>query len=88
MKTMWKYTLEVKIGPQPLQIPYSSDVLLGPHVDFQNGHLTLWVEVDTEAEAKEYVFHVFGTGWEIPPGLDRIGTATLDGYVWHVFVDE
>lgn len=90
MRTVWKYTLEWTDAPQPLMIPYESGVLLSPHIAVQNNRLCLWPEVNTEREPQEYVFHVRGTGHEVPPDVDYLGSALMDdgAYVWHVFVSQ
>ena len=89
MRSVWKYPLEMKAEPQVIEIPYDSGYFNWRHVDFQGEQLCVWVEVDTEAKVHPYSFQVFGTGWEIPdlPRLGWLGTASLRGYVWHVFVE-
>ena len=90
MRTVWKYALDWTPAPQPLMIPYMSLVLLGPHIAVQNDVICLWAEVDTEREPQEYVFHVRGTGHEVPPDVDYLGSCLhRDGsLVWHVFVSQ
>jgi hypothetical protein len=90
VRTIWKYELAWTDKPQPLLIPYMSMVLLGPYFAVQDGKLCIWAEVDTDAEPKEYVFHVRGTGHEVPPDVDYLGsTLTNEGrYVWHLFVSQ
>lgn len=46
---------------------------------------TLWVEVDPDAPEEYVTFHIVGTGWDIPSGLDYIGTLQDGPYVWHFF---
>ena len=88
MRTIWKYALEWTADPQPLMIPYDSMSLLGPHVAIQHGVICLWVEVDTEKPPREYVFHIRGTGHQVPEDVDYLGSVLTEegAYVWHVFV--
>ena len=89
MRSIWKYSLELKEGPHAFHIPYESDVLVTPHIAEQNGKITLWCEVNTNREPQEYVFHVFGTGWDVPSNVDYLGSVLMNqgAYVWHVYVE-
>lgn len=52
----------------------------------------LWAAVDTSGRTAKWtrVFHVFGTGHNIPDGLKFVGTAVCGRgrLVWHVFTVE
>jgi hypothetical protein len=56
------------------------------HVHEQGGEVMLWVETDMSAEGP-FIFRTFsieGTGCGFDTG-SYIGTAHVDGMVWHVF---
>jgi hypothetical protein len=93
MKTIWKYQLEVT-DRQEISMPTQAKILT---VQTQNNILTLWVEVDTDAnygiESRKRVIQIIGTGNPFPP-LEQneerkyIGTCQMQGlveFVWHVF---
>lgn len=84
MKTIHKYVL-----PQPV-----NDVVTHDGAEFlaaaeQYGQITIWAEVDTSKPKKVRTVHVVGTGGQVPPRLDYLGTVLLaDGeYVFHVYAD-
>lgn len=89
MRTIWKYEVEIadKIVLD-LRVPHR--VI---HVGKQNPDphtITFWVLEDTEAPQRPRLFHIVGTGHEVPEPLtadDHVGTV-IDipfGLVWHVF---
>jgi len=53
----------------------------------QNGAITLWVEVDTDAPTEYRHFVAYGTGWEIATdrSLCYIDTVFDGSFVWHVY---
>ena len=59
------------------------------HVHEQDGRIVLWFRCDPDDKmVSPRTFHVIGTGnrFELEGGeLNYIGTAHIDGYVWHVF---
>lgn len=51
---------------------------------------TLWVEAYPEAEPKEVIYRLFGTGQEIRDELQVIYVGTAQdskGFVWHLYQD-
>jgi hypothetical protein len=82
MRTIHKY----KLGPLTgLPIPRTATVLC---VQMQRDDLCMWVELDnSHAIERERVFHVFGTGHQIPDSFSGkyIGTVQTQGLVLHVY---
>ncbi len=89
MRTVYKYEVAPQTEGRTYEIPFDGNVVTYKHVGFQGQSLMVWVEVDTEKEALPYTFYAYGTGWQIPerPYLAWVGSATLDGMMWHVFVE-
>lgn len=54
-------------------------------VGMQGTVLTLWCLVDVSAPTTARIFHVAGTGHELPENLAYVGTAFDRQFVWHVF---
>ncbi len=83
MITIYKYELKIK-DSQLVELPWMSNIL---SVQFQNGTLCLWAEVDTTTAKIQRTILIFGTGNPIEDKDDRVflGTAQHNGFVWHVF---
>jgi hypothetical protein len=56
------------------------------HVHEQNGGVMLWIELDlaTPGPSVARAFAIEGTGCGFERG-DYLGTAHVEGFVWHVF---
>ena len=87
MKTVYKYKVF-----DPIAGAFSGGLLQmhpGPilKVDSQNDSVCLWALIDTEKPSVPRRFCLVGTGHEVPPGCDYIGTAQVYGgeLVLHVF---
>lgn len=81
MRTVYKYNLEVKDGPQTITMP---DFIIC-HLAMQGNRLCLWADVDTESSTRVRTFQVYGTGHEINGYRKYIGTVHAGPFVWHVF---
>ena len=55
------------------------------HVGTPEGVLTLWAEVDPDAEKTLRTFEVFGTGQHIPDHCVHLHTWIEGPYVWHLY---
>lgn len=85
MITVYKYPLTGSIGqPQGVMLPAGAKVLCAQG---QGGQLCLWAQVDTAEDVVWRSFVVFGTGYDMPPGLtfNHVGTVQMSQLVWHVF---
>lgn len=83
MKTIYKYKLEERITN--LSLPIGS-LFLSTHV--QNGTISIWFEIDLNAEENEIrVFKLFGTGEILPDeNLHYFGTCKISEYtIIHVY---
>ena len=81
-RTVWKYVLEIKNGPQLLKIPSDSRLL---HVAEQHGQPSMWFEVGEGSVPLPRSFYIVGTGHEIPRGVDWVGTFQAPPFVWHIY---
>ena len=83
MRTIYKYPLELDV----------EQTITGPimeflHLDWQNGQLCVWAEVDTDEAEETHHFYIVGTGHQVPSAaVDHVGTVlSEDGmFVWHVY---
>ena len=84
-KAVWKYTLDVNVGEQPLAIPHGASLV---HFEEQHETITFWALVDPDAPYEDRVFKVFGTGHQsIQDNEKHVGTVVMahGTYVWHIF---
>ena len=54
----------------------------------QNGSLHVWIETEPGAldeEIEERTYIVVGTGHQIPPGFDHVGSTQDPPFVWHLY---
>jgi len=82
MRTVWKFPLAITDSLQTIDMPIGSLIV---KAGSQGGQITLWAEVNTEADLRPRVFRVHGTGHEIDHGVDYIGTVPIQSFVWHVY---
>lgn len=85
MKTVWKFPLKVIDGPQVVSMPLGARALkvdLDPAID---GEIAIWAEVFPAAQASRHEFVVHGTGHPIEVDDRYVGTAMINGFVWHVY---
>lgn len=83
-QTVWKYTLD-PYNPV-YHVPRGAKIL---SVGAQNHQLCVWVLVEPGRPTRARRFEVYGTGHDISPYLTNedvhLGTAQMDGLVFHVF---
>ena len=83
VKTIWRFPMTT--GENKLSLPRDAKFLsIGIAVDKSvSAYFLVAPGVGPEAR----LFWLFGTGWEVPEGLDYLGTVTQhQGYfVWHLF---
>lgn len=54
----------------------------------QRGTVTLWFEVrDDDPVSEPRIFQVFGTGEDLPPNVEHVGSVITENgdYVWHFY---
>lgn len=83
MTQIWKFA----VNPHATTlIPKGAKILCAAG---QGENIYVWAEVDPQAEPESRTFEAFGTGHDIPEGINRqyIGTAFLyaDSLVFHVY---
>lgn len=80
-----KYKIYVDNSTNEIAIPWNSKIRsLGVQTP---GEICLWIETPVIDSVRNVnrAFHIFGTGHEIPPSLNYVGTVFDDIYVWHVY---
>jgi hypothetical protein len=97
VKTIHRYKVAASEKPQPIEMTEGARVVSVGARPRDPGSVSLWAEVDTEAETKTRWFLITGTGHPIPRCADTadggerqlrfIGTVPLPefGLVWHVW---
>ena len=84
MAKIYKYHLG--LGHTALSMPEGAQVLT---VQMQHGEACMWAKVDPSKPLEVRVFHVYGTGHEMPndPLFIYVGTFQManGAFVWHVF---
>lgn len=85
MKMIYKYQLNVHAS-QELILNEGSKPL---HVANQDGQLCLWMEVELDSDVSTpYLINIVGTGQRLTEQFGvYVGTAHIDGFVWHVYVN-
>lgn len=87
MKRIYKYSIPIE-SSFTLELPKDARILC---FQPQNDELKLWALVEDAGYANPEMirkFQLVGTGAPIrvsPERLNYIGTAQLDGFVWHLF---
>lgn len=87
MKTIWKYTLEVKTA-QTIKLPVGAEIL---SIKNQNDNICLYAMVDgNEEETEVRTILIFGTGHAIPENInvaEFLDTVSLRNglLMFHVF---
>lgn len=84
MRTIHKYPLVIIPSEQVIET-YALMIPLA--VQLQNGHPTLWYQVYTASPRVYRTVHIVGTGHEVPPDCDYIGTVQIGSYVWHFYLE-
>lgn len=84
MQTILKHELEIT-DSQSIMLHKHADIL---DVGNQGGKLVLWAEEDTSQDKMPIAFKVIGTGQPVPnDDFSYVGTAQVNGFVWHVYTD-
>lgn len=84
MQRIYKYPLTVT-DKQTVYMPQGASVL---SLDTQNRTPTIWAAVDPDQDNVAVNIVMAGTGHTLPDiPLKHIGTAQIDGFVWHYFIE-
>jgi hypothetical protein len=83
MRTVWKYHVTPGVLV-PLRLPLGAHTLI---VGFQEGQITFWADVDTDAALENRSFQAFYTGEGVPDNARWVGTTAdlVQGLVYHLF---
>jgi hypothetical protein len=92
MKMIYKYPLGMDIrhnAVYEIEMPKAAKIL---DIQVQGDIPVIWAIVNPDKEKRKYVFHVFGTGYEMydydKKHYDYVGTVQQTGMtnlVWHIF---
>lgn len=81
MRAIWKYPLQLVVGPQTVEVPGGSRLV---HVALQHERPTLWFDVDVNDPIREpRTYLLVGTGSTYQAG-EYCGTVHPDPFVFHV----
>lgn len=83
MKQVWKFPLGNGMRHE-FHMPIMAKPLC---VQIQAGIACIWVEVDPVLRNEMRVVWVVGTGIDIPPGCEYIGTIQQPPFVWHIYIE-
>lgn len=83
MKAIWKYPLAVVDGIQTRKIPIGATFC---HVgnDPRGPGVAVWFHVDSARSEESRDFMVVGTGHPVPEQSKYLGSASQNGFIWHV----
>jgi hypothetical protein len=86
MKKVFKYEMPITEEFE-IEMPQWAVVL---SFQVQNGKPCIWVFVDEDTPLTKFKFCLYGTGEIINLGhlVSHVGTIQLDGFVWHLFIDQ
>ena len=86
-RAVWKYLLKISSAEQVLELPLGAKMVhVGLDPGASEGGPTVWAEVDPdEARMIKHRFWVHGTGHDIPPGRDHLGSVIDPPFAWHVY---
>lgn len=79
---VWKYSLALVDGAQPLVMPLAAKLL---RVSAQGSEPTIWALVNPGLARVTRKFVVVGTGHPVPPHAVYVGSCDERVFVWHVF---
>lgn len=80
MKTIYKFA--VPLGPEShIEMDPGGQIV---HVAVQGTFPMIWVLINTDVIWTVRTFKAFGTGWEIPPGWEYVGSLLDGSFVWHI----
>ena len=99
--TIYKYPLmeigQVFVSPTTVRLDLPEDYAL-LDIQMQGNVLTLWCRVevvksdplddydeDSENNMEEAIFHIIGTGRDIPYSCEHVATTQYEDFVFHVF---
>jgi hypothetical protein len=91
MKTVWKYTIDIKkTGDNPVSfgIPKVSSIVhvgVEPTTPLLNTVVCLWAIVDDASPKQTRQFIVRGTGYPVPSNARVVGSVVIEPFAWHVF---
>ena len=92
MKTIYKYPLNFTRDSGKnytlcdILLPEGAKIL---HYGVQDGNITMWAEVDRDAQTEMRTFAVVPTGGDVPEDWDKNwehqATVFMSVYVWHIY---
>lgn len=94
MRQVWKYIVPLTDDDVPLLLPRGGKILEVGHGGIAPNGVAFWYEFEKQDEAmsqgnnEERTFRIFGTGHEIPPEYQHVGTVDLHlaiALVWHLY---
>ena len=89
MRVVWKFPLDLRPGPQKLEMPVGAMVVHAfTQVIAGRPSPVMWATVDPTTPTQPRTFHVLATGEEYRLPVSRyVGTVHVDWTVWHIIED-
>ena len=86
IRQVWKYPLPPEAFERPVAVEMPRGARL-VHVAVQRDVVCLWFEVLVREPRRTERFQVYGTGWDIDPYREHVGTGMSQSgtLVWHVY---
>ncbi len=82
MISIWKFNLALTDAPTHISMPNVAE-FCSCGID-PSGCPAIWMKVETTASSEVRQFLIRGTGHEIPPCENYLGTFFDGAFVWHV----
>lgn len=79
MRGVWKY--QTQAGRAAAPMANGPVVLVGRDL---SGEVCVWIDGDL-SDSTLRAFRVFGTGQEVPPSAEHVGSWVEAPFVWHVY---
>ena len=81
--TVFKYPLALSQAYHRLKMPKGAIIR---HVGTQTlGFITMWAEIDREADEETRIFTIVPTGGDVPENSVYVGSTIDQPFVWHLY---
>lgn len=84
MRRIYKYEVPVNDEAMKVQTHAGAKVVLVGHQGMPR-LACIWLEADTDSPIEYRWFRVFGTGHQIPPTYEHVGSYQAPPFVWHIY---
>lgn len=93
MRTVYRYDIPLCVNQYPAVAALGDFYINAPHgskavhvgIQPSTGIPSIWMEVESTYPVEKILFHLSGTGIELPIGLTYLGSFVKDWFVGHVY---